>query len=176
MQALAQAEKARLHILGEMKKVMTEPNKELSARVPRMISIPIDPNKAGAIIGSGGKIIKEIIEHTGTTIDIEGSDVNIFGAPGSNIDMAVAWVKILADQIEPGMVLDGYIARLSDFGLFVDIAPGKAGLLHISKIPRDKQRELDKYYRIDDMIKVVVDDFDPESGKIRLDFANHNDR
>ncbi|MCX5923602.1 MAG: polyribonucleotide nucleotidyltransferase [Candidatus Dependentiae bacterium] len=176
VQALAQAEKARLHILGEMKKVMTEPNKELSARVPRMISIPIDPNKAGAIIGSGGKIIKEIIEHTGTTIDIEGSDVNIFGAPGSNIDMAVAWVKILADQIEPGMVLDGYIARLSDFGLFVDIAPGKAGLLHISKISRDKQRELDKYYRIDDMIKVVVDDFDPESGKIRLDFANHNDR
>ena len=176
VQALAQAQQARLHILGEMKKVMTEPNKELSPLVPRMISIPIDPNKAGAIIGSGGKIIKEIIEHTGTTIDIEGSDVNIFGAPGSNIDMAVAWVKILADQIEPGMVLEGYIARLSDFGLFVDIAPGKAGLLHISKIPKDKQRELDKYYRIDDKIRVVVDDFDPESGKIRLDFADRNQR
>jgi len=173
-QALAQAQQARLHILGEMSKVMTEPNKELNPRVPRMISIQIDPNKAGAIIGSGGKIIKEIIEHTGTTIDIEGSVVNIFGAPGSNIDMAVAWVKILADQLEQGMILEGYIARTSDFGLFVDIAPGKAGLLHISKIPKDKQRNLDQFYRIDDRIMVIVDDFDPESGKIRLDFADKN--
>lgn len=175
-EALAQAKDARLHILGEMSKVMARPNAELSPLVPRMITVQIDPNKAGAVIGSGGKIIKEIIEKTGTTIDIEGSEVNIFGAPGSDIELAIAWVKILADQVDIGMVVDGYIARTSDFGLFVDIAPGKAGLLHISKIPKDKQRDMDRYYQIDDMIKVRIVDSDPESGKIRLDFANKNEQ
>ncbi|MBP9765439.1 polyribonucleotide nucleotidyltransferase [Candidatus Babeliales bacterium] len=169
--ALAQARDARLFILGEMSKVMSAPNKELSPLVPRMIALQIDPNKAGAIIGSGGKIIKEIIEKTGTTIDIEGSEVNIFGAPGSNIDLAVAWVKILADQLERGVTLTGTIARLSDFGLFIDLAPGKAGLLHISKIPRDKQQYLDQHYKIGETIRVYVADVDPDSGKIRLEFA-----
>ena len=152
---------------------MTEPNKELSPLVPRMISIQIDPNKAGAVIGSGGKIIKEIIEKTGTTIDIEGSEVNIFGAPGSNIDLAVAWVKILADQIRTRYCsVKDTIARISDFGLFVDIAPGKAGLLHISKIPRERQQHLDQFYKIGDIVDVRVTDIDRESGKIRLDFVN----
>lgn len=173
VKALAQAKQARLFILDEMSKVMAKPNAELSPLVPRMIAIAIDPNKAGAIIGSGGKIIKEIIEKTGTTIDIDGSEVNIFGAPGSNIDLAVTWVKILADQLEPGVVLPGIISRLSDFGLFVDLAPGKAGLLHISKIPRDKQRELDRHYQIGDKIDVRVTDIDNESGKMRLDFADY---
>ena len=175
-QALAQAQQARLFILEEMKKVMSEPNKELSPKVPRMVSITIDPNRAGAIIGSGGKIIKEIIEKTGTTIDIEGAVVNIFGAPGALIDQAIAWVKILADQIEPNMILDGTVARTSDFGLFIDIAPGRSGLLHISKISKEKQRDLEQFYKIDDVIKVTITDFDPESGKIRLDFVNKNDR
>lgn len=170
--ALAQANQARLHILGEMSKVMAQPKQELSPLVPRMISIQIDPNKAGAIIGSGGKIIKEIIEKTGTTIDLEGSEVFIFGGPGSKVDQAVAWVKILADQIERGMVLDGIIARTADFGLFVDIAPGKSGLLHISKIARDKQQQLDTHYPIDEHVKVKVLDYDPDTGRIRLDFAN----
>jgi polyribonucleotide nucleotidyltransferase len=170
--ALAQAKQARLFILDEMGKVMDKPNAELSPLVPKMISIQIDPNKAGAVIGSGGKIIKEIIEKTGTTIDIDGSEVNIFGAPGSNIDQAVAWVKILADQLEPGVVLTGTIARLSDFGLFIDIAPGKAGLLHISKISREKQEDPDKYFPLGGEIQVRVMEVDRESGKIRLDFAD----
>lgn len=171
--ALAQAKQARLFILDEMSKVLAQPNKELSPLVPRMVSLQIDPNKAGAIIGSGGKIIKEIIEKTSTTIDIEGSEVNIFGAPGSNIEQAIAWVKILADQVERGTVLSGTIARLSDFGLFVDIAPGKSGLLHISKISREKQQRLDDHYKIGDVIQVRVLEVDSESGKIRLDFADN---
>lgn len=170
--ALEQAKHARLHILDEMSKVMSKPNPELSPLVPKMVSIQIDPNKAGAIIGSGGKIIKEIIEKTGTTIDIEGSEVAIFGAPGSNIDLAVSWVKILADQIEVGTIFDGIIARTADFGLFVDLAPGKAGLLHISKIPRDKQTDLNRHYPIGEQIKVRILDYDTESGRIRLDFAD----
>jgi polyribonucleotide nucleotidyltransferase len=166
--ALEQAKQARLHILGEMSKVMSEPAQEMSPLVPRFYSISIDPNKVGGVIGSGGKIIKEIIEKTGTTIDIEGSDVNIYGKNKEGIDLAILWVKILADQVEQGMILDGYVARTAEFGLFVDIAPGKAGLVHISKIPREKQNELDKYYPIDSEIKVVVLDFERETGKIRL--------
>ena len=167
-QALDQAKDARLHILGEMKKVLSAPSEDLSPLVPRIVSVAIDPNKVGAVIGSGGKIIKEIIEKTGTTIDIEGSDVNIFGKDKEAIDQAVLWVKILADQLDRGITLDGEIARLADFGLFVDIAPGKSGLVHISKIPREKQRELDVHYPIGSHIKVVVLDYDAESGKIRL--------
>jgi len=166
--ALEQAKQARLHILSEMSKVMSEPNKEMSPLVPRFYSIAIDPNKVGGVIGSGGKIIKEIIERTGTTIDIEGSDVNIYGKDKAGIDLAILWVKILADQVEQGMVLDGIVARTADFGLFVDIAPGKAGLVHISKIPREKQNELDKHYPFGSDIKVVVLDYEKESGKIRL--------
>lgn len=171
-QALEQAKEARLFILDKMSQVLAAPKKELSPLVPRMISLQIDPNKAGAVIGSGGKIIKEIIEKTGTTIDIEGSEVNIFGGPGTNIDLAVSWVKILADQLERGAVLKGTIARLSDFGLFIDIAPGKAGLLHISKIPRERQQHLDQFYKIGDIVDVRATDIDSESGKIRLDFVN----
>lgn len=170
--ALEQAKHARLHILDEMCKVMSKPNPELSPLVPKMISIQIDSNKAGAIIGSGGKIIKEIIEKTGTTIDIEGSEVFIFGAPGSNIDLAVSWVKILADQIDIGAVFDGVIARTAEFGLFVDLAPGKSGLLHISKISREKQNDLDRHYPIGEQLKVKVLDYDTETGRIRLDFAD----
>lgn len=166
--ALEQAKQARLHILGEMSKVMSEPNKEMSPLVPRFYSISIDPNKVGGVIGSGGKIIKEIIEKTGTTIDIEGSDVNIYGKNKAGIDLAILWVKILADQVEQGMILDGEIARIAEFGLFVDIAPGKAGLVHISKIAREKQNDMDRNYPIGSKIKVVVLDFERETGKIRL--------
>ncbi|MDP3788273.1 MAG: polyribonucleotide nucleotidyltransferase [Candidatus Chromulinivorax sp.] len=166
--ALEQAKQARLHILGEMSKVMSEPSKEMSPLVPRFYSISIDPNKVGGVIGSGGKIIKEIIEKTGTTIDIEGSDVNIYGKHKEGIDLAILWVKILADQVEQGMILDGEVARTAEFGLFVDIAPGKAGLVHISKIARDKQNQLDTHYPLGSKLKVVVLDFERETGKIRL--------
>jgi polyribonucleotide nucleotidyltransferase len=171
VQALAQAKQARLFILDEMSKVLAAPKAELSPLVPKMVSLQIDPNKAGAIIGSGGKIIKEIIEKTGTTIDIEGSEVNIFAAPGAKLDLAIAWVKILADQIERGMVVPGTIVRGSDFGLFIDIAPGKAGLLHISKIPKERQRNFEDYYKLGDVVSVRIADIDSESGKMRLEFA-----
>ncbi len=173
--ALNQAKEARLHILDEMSKVMSKPNNDLSPLVPRMLSIQIDPNKAGGIIGSGGKIIKEIIERTGTTIDIDGSEVLIFGGPDAQVDQAVSWVKVLADQIDRGAIFDGVIARTADFGLFVDIAPGKSGLLHISKISRDKQQNLDQHYPIGEHVKVKVLDYDSDTGRIRLDFV-HRDK
>lgn len=166
--ALSQAKDAKNHILGEMSKVMDRPSAELSQLVPRMISFEINPNRVGAVIGSGGKIIKEIIEKTGTSVDIDGSKVNIFGKDVDAVSQAETWVRILADQIEVGSTIQGEIARIADFGLFVDIAPGKAGLVHISKIPRNHQNSIDNYYKPGDVLTVKILDFDPDSGKIRL--------
>jgi len=133
-----------------------------------MISFEINPNKVGGVIGSGGKIIKEIIEKTGTSVDIDGSKVNIFGRDVAAVKQAEIWVKILADQMDIGAILPGEVVRIADFGLFVDIAPGKSGLVHISKIPRNHQNAIDNYYRPGDLLTVEILDYDPESGKIRL--------
>jgi len=166
--ALAQAKNGKNHILSEMSKVMDRPSNELSLLVPRMISFEINPNKIGAVIGSGGKIIKEIIEKTGTSVDIEGSKVNIFGKDVAAVAQAETWVRILADQIDIGIKIPGEVSRIADFGLFVDIAPGKSGLVHISKIPRNHQNAIDNYYKPGDSLMVEILDYEVESGKIRL--------
>lgn len=167
--ALAQAKQGRALILGEMRKCMTEPKKELSSLVPKIISFKIDPSKIGAVIGSGGKVIREIIEKTGTTIDIEDDGtVKIFATPEALADKAVDWVKTLAGQIEVGRVYDGLVRRIVEFGIFVELVPGQDGLIHISNFPRDKQKDLAKDYPTDSHIKVKVLDYDAGTGRIRL--------
>jgi polyribonucleotide nucleotidyltransferase len=169
--ALAQAKRGRAHILGEMRKVMTEPNKELSMLVPRVVTLKVPTDKIGAIIGSGGKVIKEIIEKTGTQIDIEDSGlVKIFGQPGQGTEQAVSWVKTLGGLIEAGTVYTGKIKRVAEFGVFVELAPGLDGLVHISTISRDHQKNLAKDYPVDTIAKVQVMDYDESSGRIRLKF------
>jgi len=168
-QALGQSRDGRLDILGSMQKVMSGPRSELSPLVPKIISFPIDPDKIGAVIGGGGKVIKEIIEKTGTTIDIDPEGkVNIFGGPDAEVEKAIHWVKVIAGQIKAGDTFNGTVARIADFGLFVDLVPGQAGLMHVSAIPREKQRSLDKSYPIGSTLPVRVLDYDPETGRIRL--------
>ncbi len=167
--ALDQAKRGRLHILGEMQKVMSKPNAQLSDLVPKLISFKIAPDKIGAVIGTGGKTIKEIIEKTRTTIDIESDGlVKIFGGPDSEQDTAVNWVKTLAGQIEIGSVWEGKVRRVVEFGMFVELVPGQDGLVHISNIPREKQKDIARDYPIDSIVKVEVDDYDPATGRIRL--------
>jgi polyribonucleotide nucleotidyltransferase len=167
--ALEQAKKGRIHILGEMKKVMSAPNPTLSDLVPKLITVKINTDKIGAVIGTGGKVIREIIEKTGTSIDIEPDGlVKIFGGPEANIDMAINWVKTLAGQIEPGVIYHGKIRRLADFGLFVELVPGLDGLVHISNIPRDKQRTFLRDFKVDDMVSVQVIEYDESTGRVRL--------
>jgi polyribonucleotide nucleotidyltransferase len=167
--ALEQSKRGRLHILGEMQKVMSKPNAELSDLVPKLISFKIAPDKIGAVIGTGGKTIKEIIEKTRTTIDIESDGlVKIFGGPDSEQDTAVNWVKTLAGQIEIGSVWEGKVRRVVEFGMFVELVPGQDGLVHISNIPREKQKDIARDYPIDSVVKVAVDDYDPATGRIRL--------
>jgi polyribonucleotide nucleotidyltransferase len=167
--ALAQAKKGRIHILGEMRKCMAAPNPELSALVPKLVTVKVSPDKIGAIIGTGGKVIKEIIAKTNTSIDIDETGlVKIFGAPGADIEMAINWVKTLGGQIEPGTVYHGKIKRLADFGIFVELVPGLDGLVHVSNIPRDKQRTFVRDYKIDDMVTVEVIEYDESTGRVRL--------
>src|ERR1700733_3113198 len=167
--ALAQAKQGRLHILHEMQKVMAAPNPELSVLVPKLVTVKINSDKIGAIIGTGGKVIREIIAKTNTSIDIdEDGLVKIFGAPGADIEMAINWVKTLAGQIESGTVYHGKIKRLADFGIFVELVPGLDGLVHVSNIPRDKQRTFLRDYKIDDMVTVEVLEYDESTGRVRL--------
>lgn len=167
--ALAQAKDARLHILNEMRKVMSAPNTKLSELVPAIVSFKIAPDKIGAVIGSGGKIIKEIIEKTGTSIDIEDDGtVKIMGGPNTKLSLATEWVKTLAGQIEVGSQYAGKVRRVTDFGIFVELVPGQDGLVHISLIPREKQRTMAQEYPIDSIMNVEVADYDRETGRIRL--------
>jgi len=167
--ALQQAKKGRLHILGEMRKVMSGPNKELSDLVPKVTMLKISTDKIGAVIGGGGKIIREIIDTTGTNIDIDGDGiVKIYGTPEADIERALSWVKVLAGIIEIGDVYPGKIRRLVDFGLFVELVPGQDGLVHISNIPREKQRTFMKDFKVDENVFVKIVDYDKETGRIRL--------
>jgi len=121
------------------------------------------------VIGSGGKTIREIIEKTGTTIDIESDGlVKIFGSPGAQMDMAINWVKTLSGQIEIGSIYQGKIRRIVEFGMFVELVPGLDGLVHISNIPRDKQRNFAQLYKVDDILTVEVADHDAAAGRIKL--------
>jgi polyribonucleotide nucleotidyltransferase len=167
--ALAQARKGRIHILAEMRKVLNSPRPQLSELVPRVVSFKVPKDKIGAIIGTGGKTIREIIERTTTTIDIEDDGlVKIFGQPGPKLDQAVNWVKLLGGQVEKGSRYEGKIRRIADFGLIVEIVPGLDGLVHISTIPRAVQEKTLHEARLDDVVNVEIVDYDPETGRIRL--------
>jgi len=167
--ALAQAMQGRLHIIGEMCKVICEPRPELSDLVPKVTTVKIDPDKIGAIIGGGGKTIKEITETTKTQIDIEQDGlVKIFGGPDSDTARAVRWVKTLGGLIEEGDTYEGKVRRIAEFGLFVELVPGLDGLVHISNIPREHKHTFAKEYKVDDVVVVRVLNYDPATGRVGL--------
>lgn len=168
-QAFAQAKRGRVHIMGEMQKVMSEPNAKLSELVPQIVSLRIPKDKIGAVIGSGGKVIREIIEQTGTSIDIEDDGlVKIFGHPGPLLDKALSLVKMLSGQIDVGSRHNGVIKRIAEFGIFVELAPGQDGLVHVSTIPRSQQNVVMNQFKEGDKVTVDVIDYEKATGRIRL--------
>lgn len=167
--ALEQAKKGRMHILGEMRKVISVPNPKVSDLVPQIVAFKVPTDKIGAIIGTGGKTIREIIEKTGTSIDIENDGTaKIFGHPGPKLDQAVKWVKTLGGVIEKGTIYEGRIKKIAEFGAFVEIAPGVDGLVHVSLMPKDLQANFQKTLKPEDQVTVEVVDYDPSTGRIRL--------
>lgn len=166
--AMAQAKEGRAHILGEMRKVMTAPNPTVSDLVPQIVTVKVPTDKIGAIIGTGGKVIREITEKTTTTIDIDDDGtVRIFGHPGEKLDKAVHWVKTLGGIIERGAMYEGPIKKIAEFGLFVELVPGVDGLVHVSNIPKELG-DFSKAFKQGDVVKVNVLDYDPSTGRIRL--------
>ncbi len=166
--ALAQARDARLHILGEMNKVIAEPRAEMSEWAPTIITFKIDPQKIRDVIGKGGAVIRSITEDTGTTIDIENDGtVKIASVDGASGKEAHRRVEEITADVEVGRVYQGRVARLMDFGAFVTILPGKDGLVHISQISNERVEKVSDKLSEGDVIRVKVLEIDRQ-GRIRL--------
>ncbi|MHC4135898.1 MAG: polyribonucleotide nucleotidyltransferase [Planctomycetota bacterium] len=134
-QALAQARDGRLHILGEMAKAIDRPREDYSPHAPRLLAIRINPEKIGTIIGPGGKIIRQIQEETGTTIEVtDDGTVKVFSTDGDGAQAAVKWIEDLTLEAEVGKVYEGKVVQMRDFGVFVQILPNQDGMVHVSEL------------------------------------------
>jgi polyribonucleotide nucleotidyltransferase len=170
--ALAQAKDARLHILGEMNKVLATPREKMSEWAPSIITIKIDPEKIREVIGKGGAVIRAITEETGTTIDIENDGtVKIASVDGASGKEAQRRIELITADVEVGRVYEGKVARLMDFGAFVTILPGKDGLVHISQISDERVERVSDKLKEGDVIRVKVLEVDRQ-GRIRLSMRN----
>jgi polyribonucleotide nucleotidyltransferase len=166
--ALVQAREGRLYILDRMLEEINEPRPDLSPYAPRIITIQIDPDKIGKIIGPGGKTVRAIQEETGVKIDIgEDGTVFIASADGEASERAVQMVEALTEEAEVGRIYTGKVVRTTDFGAFVEILPGVDGLVHISQLADYRVPSVEDVVRVGDEIMVMVIDIDSE-GKIRL--------
>src|SRR5207245_4656755 len=143
--ALAQAKDGRLHILGELSKALTSARAELGQYAPRIEQFSIPTDKIREVIGSGGKVIREIVEKTGAKIDIsDDGTVKIASANAESINAAINWIKSIASEPEVGHIYDGTVVKVVDFGAFVNFFGSKDGLVHISQLaPRRVQKVTD---------------------------------
>jgi len=169
--ALEQAKEGRLHILNEMKKTLATPNTELKAHAPRIEVIKIDKEFIGAVIGPGGKIIQEMQRETGTTITIEEKDnqgiVSIFAPNEEAISKARARIRAIVAKPEVGEIYEGKVKSIMPFGAFVEILPGKDGLLHISEIDWKRYETMEGVFKVGDEVRVKLLDVDKQ-GKLKL--------
>jgi polyribonucleotide nucleotidyltransferase len=166
--ALAQAKDARLHILGEMNKVIQEPRAEMSEWAPTIISFKIDPEKIRDVIGKGGAVIRAMTEETGATIDIDNDGtVKVASVDGASGREAVRRIELITADVEVGRIYEGKVARLMDFGAFVTILPGKDGLVHISQISNERVEKVSDKLSEGDVVQVKVLEVDRQ-GRVRL--------
>jgi polyribonucleotide nucleotidyltransferase len=169
--ALNQAKDGRLHILGEMKKTIAIPREDYKPHAPRIVMIKIDKEFIGAVIGPGGKIIQEMQRETGATISIEEKDnqgiVQIFADNKAAIDQALGRIRAIASKPEVGEIYEGKVKSIMPFGAFVEIMPGKDGLLHISEIDHRRIETMDGIFNVGDEVRVKLLDVDKQ-GKLKL--------
>jgi polyribonucleotide nucleotidyltransferase len=166
--ALAQAKHGRLHILGEMNKVISTSRSEMSEYAPRLLTIKIHPDKIREVIGKGGATIRSITEETGTTIDItDDGTVVIASVNREAAEAARKRIEMIVSDVEPGRIYEGKVAKLMDFGAFVTILPGKDGLVHVSQISNERVEKVSDKLKEGDIVKVKVLEVDKQ-GRIRL--------
>ncbi len=166
--ALAQAKVGRLHILGEMNKVIDVHRAEMSEHAPRIIELKIHPEKIRDVIGKGGSVIRAITEETGATIDItDDGIVKIFSVEKAAGEEAKRRIRLITADVEVGKVYEGKVARIMDFGAFVTILPGRDGLVHISQICEERVQSVSDKLKEGDQVRVKVLEVDKQ-GRIRL--------
>jgi len=167
-QALEQAQQGRLHILEKMAEAISETRSEMSEYAPRIISISINPDKIRDVIGKGGATIRSITEETGTTIDItDDGTVKIASVDNAAAQEAKKRIEQITADVEVGMIYEGRVAKLMDFGAFVNILPGKDGLVHISQISDERVEKVSDKLSEGDRVKVKVLEVDKQ-GRVRL--------
>ena len=166
--ALDQAKDGRLHILGEMSKALTEGRSELNPHAPQIVSLKIPVDKIRDVIGTGGKVIREITETTGVKMDVEDDGtIKVAAANQEAIDAAVKWIKGLTDEPEVGKVYDGKVVKTVDFGAFVNFMGAKDGLVHISELQDARTANTTDVVSEGDAVKVLLMGID-DRGKIKL--------
>jgi polyribonucleotide nucleotidyltransferase len=166
--ALAQARDARLHILGEMGKVISESREKMSEWAPTIMTMKIDPDKIRDVIGKGGAVIRAITEETGASVDIDNDGtIRIASVDGASGKEARRRIELITADVEVGRIYEGKVARLMDFGAFVTILPGKDGLVHISQISNERVEKVSDKLAEGDVVKVKVLEVDRQ-GRVRL--------
>jgi polyribonucleotide nucleotidyltransferase len=172
LQALNQAREGRLHILGEMKKTLSAPREDYKPHAPRIEKMVIAKEFIGAVIGPGGKVIQEMQRETNTIISIEEVDnmgvIEISSTDKNSIEAAKARIKAITQSPEVGEIYDGKVKSIMDFGAFVEIIPGKDGLLHISEIGWERLNSMQGVFKEGDIVKVKLVEVDKKTGKMRL--------
>ncbi len=155
--AIERCRQARLFIMDNcMKPAIAEPRKEVSKYAPKIIQMSIDPQKIGDVVGQRGKTINAIIEMTGVKIDINDDGmVSICGTDPEAMEKARKMVEIIVTDFEEGMVLEGKVVSIKDFGAFLEFAPGKEGMVHISKIAKQRINHVEDVLTLGDVVKVV---------------------
>ena len=168
-EALARTKEARLHIMDDvMAPVISEPRKEVSKYAPKICQIIIDPEKIGDVIGKQGKVINKIIEDTGVQIDIEeDGTVNVCGVDQDKIAEAIKTIEAIVNDVEVGQVFTGKVVRIMNFGAFVELCPGKDGMIHISKLSKKRVAKVEDVVNIGDVVTVKVIEVD-RMGRINL--------
>lgn len=168
MQAFNQAREARIHVLRQMLQALERPRAEISKYAPRLLLVKIPEDKIGAVIGPGGKVIKKIQEETGATVDIEDDGTaNISSREAEGAERARDMILALIEEPEVGKVYDGKVVGIKDFGAFVEILPGRDGLVHISELSDGYVKSVDEVCNLGDAMRVKILNVD-DSGRIRL--------
>ncbi|NTW26169.1 MAG: S1 RNA-binding domain-containing protein, partial [Lentimicrobium sp.] len=171
-QALAQARAGRMHILGEIEKAITVPREDYKPHVPRIVKMTIPKEFIGAVIGPGGKVIQEMQRETGSTIVIEEvgefGKIDIVSANKASIDAVIEKIKRIVAIPEIGTIYHGVVKNITTFGAFVEVLPGKDGLLHISEIDWTRLKDVESVLKVGDEIDVKLIEIDPKTGKLKL--------
>ena len=166
--ALGQAKEGRIHILGEMSKALTAARAELGEYAPRIETFKIPTDKIREVIGTGGKVIREIVEKTGAKVNIDDDGtVKVASADGESIKAAIKWIKSIASDPEIGQIYDGTVVKVMEFGAFVNFFGAKDGLVHISQLAANRVQKTSDVVKEGDKVKVKLLGFD-DRGKTRL--------